>query len=99
MRRTAIAGGSLVTALVAAAAAAPFLSREARSAGGEREAAPACANRVIHDWAANGRVTGTYDAACYLAAIRGLPEDLRAYSTAPDDLHNAFVRALQARDR
>jgi hypothetical protein len=99
MRRSAIAGGSLATTLVAVAASGLFLGREARTAGGASEAAPPCANRVIHDWAANGRVTGTYDAACYLAAIRDLPEDLRAYSTAPDDLRNAFVRALQARDR
>jgi hypothetical protein len=47
---------------------------------------------VLGDWT-DGRVDGQYDAACYLEAIEILPEDVRAYTSAADDI----ARALQAR--
>lgn len=49
-----------------------------------------CASRVISDWADDGQVAGRYQLRCYRAAIRSLPEDLRAYSTAPDDIDRAM---------
>jgi len=51
----------------------------------------ACGSAVVEDWS-DGRIDGTYPQPCYLAAIDALPEDLRAYSTAHDDI----ARALNA---
>ncbi len=56
-------------------------------------AAPAssatCAEKLIDDWADNAEIDGTYPIACYRAAINALPEDLRAYSSAADDIRRA----------
>ena len=51
-----------------------------------------CAKALLKDWS-DGRIDGVYPQVCYLAAIRALPEDLRDYSSAADDLS----RALQQR--
>jgi hypothetical protein len=71
----------LVAVLVACGAAPDAIASER-----------ACAEVVLEDWG-DGRVDGVYPTDCYLAAIEILPEDVRAYSTAVDDLS----RALQAR--
>jgi len=52
-----------------------------------------CAEQIIDDWSDNAEIDGTYPVECYRAAIAALPEDLRAYSSAADDIR----RALQAR--
>ncbi len=48
-------------------------------------ARPACADKVLDDWT-KGTLEPTYSADCYDAAIDALPEDLRAYTTAADDI-------------
>ena len=63
----------------------------------ERSAA-GCAARVTDDWVDDGRVQGTYPLRCYREAIAELPEDLRAYSTAPDDLERAMRSAVHSGD-
>ena len=50
-----------------------------------------CWKQVLNDWS-NGRVIGSYPLHCYREAIRNLPEDLRDYSSAADDI----LAALQA---
>ena len=55
--------------------------------GAERD----CGRAVLHDWS-DGRLDATYSRLCYLAALDGMPEDLRAYTTAQDDI----TRALQS---
>jgi hypothetical protein len=52
----------------------------------------ACQDAVLRDWS-DGRVDGVYAVDCYRAALRDLPEDLRVYSSAADDIN----RALRAR--
>jgi hypothetical protein len=54
--------------------------------------ASACGDRVVADWI-DGRIDGVYPLRCYDEAVDGLPEDVRVYSTAVDDIS----RALQAR--
>lgn len=54
--------------------------------------AAACGQRLVKDWAADARVDGAYSISCYRQAMKSLPEDLRAYSSAPADIY----RALQA---
>ena len=57
-------------------------------------AAPLCADAVVTDWL-DGRIDKRYPPRCYGDALAALPEDVRAYSTAEDDIS----RALQARVR
>jgi hypothetical protein len=73
---------AFVAALLAPALAAPAA------------AAPLCADAVMNDWL-DGRIDKRYPPRCYGAALDALPEDVRAYSTASDDIS----RALQARVR
>jgi hypothetical protein len=61
---------------------------------GGAAAASACAQDVIGDWADNGIVDGTYAPECYENAIAELPEDLRSYSSAADDISRALQQAL-----
>jgi len=59
--------------------------------------AVACRDRVIADWSDNGRIDRAYPLACYRDAVKHLPEDLRSYSSAPDDIRQALTerRSLQ----
>jgi hypothetical protein len=49
----------------------------------------ACGQAVLADWA-DGRIDKTYPDPCYEAAIDVMPEDLRAYTTAKDDISRAL---------
>ena len=61
--------------------------------GGTGAAArPACAEAVLHDWA-RGALGSGYAPECYEAAIDELPEDLRAYTSAADDITRAAISA------
>ena len=53
------------------------------------QAERACGKAVLADWA-DGRIDRSYPDPCYQAAIDVLPEDLRAYSTARDDISRAL---------
>lgn len=77
-----VAGVSAAAAVVAACGARPESTRDARP----------CADVVLADWT-DGRIDGVYETGCYLQAIDALPEDVRAYSSAEDDIS----RAMQAR--
>ena len=57
--------------------------------GGTPAAEQACGETVIVDWA-DGRIDGTYPDPCYKAAIDELPEDVRAYTTAKDEISRAL---------
>jgi hypothetical protein len=58
-------------------------------------AGAACWQLVINDWADNSRVDGRYEIHCYQEALRRLPEDMRAYSTAPDDIARAMREEMR----
>ena len=55
----------------------------------------ACGRDVLVDWRDDGRIEGDYRETCYLAAMDRLPEDLRAYTSAREDI----ARALQSAGR
>ena len=59
---------------------------------GSAGAATTCASRLLDDWR-DGRIDQTYPISCYRDALADLPEDVRVYSTAQNDI----TRALQAR--
>lgn len=54
-----------------------------------------CADAVLRDWTAGTLVGGAYPPNCYQAAIDALPEDLRAYTTAADDIRHAQISATR----
>lgn len=58
-------------------------------------AASDCADAIIQEWA-NGSLASPYPLDCYDAAIDALPEDLRAYTTAADDISRAAIAASRA---
>jgi hypothetical protein len=49
-----------------------------------------CWQRLIDDYS-DGRIDRTYPVACYNQALAHLPEDVRVYSTAEDDIHRALL--------
>lgn len=49
----------------------------------------ACGKAVLADWT-DGRIDRSYPDPCYLAAIDVLPEDVRAYTSAKDDISRAL---------
>jgi hypothetical protein len=51
---------------------------------------------VLNDWS-NGRTIGSYPLHCYRDAIRHLPEDLRDYSSAADDINAAMQAQIAKR--
>ncbi len=61
------------------------------------QAAAPCWERVIADWSDNGRVDHTYPLACYRDAVNHMPEDLRAYSSAPDEIDRALAERRATR--
>jgi hypothetical protein len=77
--------------LVAAAALAAAASLVAAPGA----SAATCWERVISDWR-DGHISGTYSAACFRAALRHLPEDLRIYGSAEEDITRALTRAVAA---
>jgi hypothetical protein len=64
----------------------------AAAASGTAAAKSSCATRLLADWQ-DGRIDRTYPVPCYREALASLPEDVRVYSTAPNDI----TRALHAR--
>ena len=52
-----------------------------------------CWQRLVRDWS-DGRIDGVYSVGCYRAALRKLPQDLRIYSSAPDDIRAALQKRL-----
>ena len=56
---------------------------------------PDCADAVLDDWT-RGTLGSGYSPDCYERAIDALPEDLRAYTTAADDITRAGIAASRA---
>ncbi len=76
------------------ASAALVLALGSPAAG---HAATPCWRSVIADWA-DGHVDGAYPERCYRQAIRNLPEDLRTYSSAADDITRALLQSRRPSD-
>jgi predicted membrane-bound mannosyltransferase len=64
------------------------------TAGPAAAATKPCWKRLINDWY-DGRIDKTYPASCYRAAVKNLPEDVDAYSTAREDLERALLAATR----
>ena len=79
----------LVLLCGAVAALAPLSALGAVS--GNKTTVP-CWKRLMNDWD-DGTINNVYPPACYLAAIKNMPTELKIYSSAREDIE----RALQAR--
>jgi hypothetical protein len=90
-------GLALVALTAIFIAAALTLATTGTDTGATRSKS-ACAKHVITDWANDGVVEGKYRPTCLTEAIRRLPDDLRAYSSAEEDIHNALQRSILRRD-
>ena len=58
-------------------------------------AAASCGESVVTDWS-DGRIDGVYPLHCYQSALDDLPEDVRAYSSAADDISRALEQRVRA---
>jgi hypothetical protein len=58
-------------------------------------AKPACADAVLDDWT-RGTLDSTHPQDCYDAAIEALPEDLRSYTSAADDISRVAISASRS---
>jgi hypothetical protein len=79
-------------AVAAAAVVVAFLVTASPLSAGSLDT---CAQRVIRDWYAGGRVDGVYPLPCYRAAIKALPSDVLQYSDADRDIASALAYARQ----
>jgi hypothetical protein len=57
---------------------------------GSARAAEPCGSAVFDDWL-DGRIEHAYAPRCYQQALDGLPEDVRTYSTAREDIERALL--------
>jgi hypothetical protein len=55
---------------------------------------PGCAVAVLKDWA-DGKLDHRYPVRCYQDALNRMPEDMRSYTTAPDDIQRALLARLR----
>ena len=89
-RRWTVTARRLLTLLLILVAA--FVGAGATAA--QADAATPCWKRLINDWY-DGRIDRIYPASCYRSAIKNLPEDVDAYSTAREDLERALLAAAR----
>lgn len=66
--------------------------------GSTAGAAPTCADVVLRDWE-DGRIDGAYSAKCYREALESMPEDVRVYTSATDDIARARRDAARSSAR
>jgi hypothetical protein len=57
-------------------------------------AAEPCGDKVFDDWL-DGRIEQVYAPRCYREALDALPEDVRTYSTAREDIERALLVRLR----
>jgi hypothetical protein len=90
LRRSFLAALAIVAGLAVVPAAGAVTSASYAAKSG-------CDLKVINDWADNGRVDGTYAIPCYTQAIQRLNSlpDIRGYSSAIDDIHDALLAAIR----
>ena len=81
------------TRVPAALAAAALAAVVALAVAAPAAAGSGCAAAVIKDWR-NARLHANYAPECYRQALAELPEDIRIYSSAADDINRALIASL-----
>lgn len=74
-----------------------LLAAGALSASTHALAAERCSERVLHDWRQDGAIRDAYSISCLREAQRNLPEDVRLYSSAADDITRALAHHVAVR--
>jgi hypothetical protein len=59
---------------------------------------PSCAETLLQDWYDDGAFVTAYDPDCYRDALRVLPEDVRVYTSAVDDIERALREVVAGGD-
>jgi hypothetical protein len=77
----------VLVALLAITAVASALTTSGLAAPGQGNS---CGDAVLRDWRTDGAIGRSYEAGCYLDAIESLPEDVRAYTSAEEDIERAL---------
>lgn len=62
------------------------------------EAETSCWERVLHDWSRDALGPG-YRISCYQEALTRLPDDIRTYSSAPNDIQRAMLQAIRLKSK
>jgi hypothetical protein len=75
--------------LIVAAACAAILPSVGAAA-----TSPRCGAAVLKDWS-DGKLDRTYPVRCYQDALDRMPEDMRSYTSAPDDIQRALLARLR----
>jgi hypothetical protein len=55
-----------------------------------------CWQELVEDWS-DGAISNLYPIRCYRQALRNMPEDVRLYSSASDDINRALTRRVVSR--
>src|SRR5215218_8431846 len=86
-------GGAAVSSLMAglALAAAVAASPTEAQAAGQNP----CWRAVVADWG-NGGIDRRHRVGCYRSSLRNLPEDIRTYTTAEDDIRRALLEEIRS---
>jgi hypothetical protein len=79
--------GKLILAAACCVAALPPTGAAGATSG--------CGAAVLKDWS-DGKLNRTYSIRCYQAALNRMPEDMRSYTTAPDDIQRALLAQVRA---
>jgi hypothetical protein len=58
-------------------------------------AAQPCWKVIMDDWYKDARIDGSYSQACYKAADKNIPQDLRDYSDLPNEIARARLRDVR----
>ncbi|HYZ78895.1 MAG TPA: hypothetical protein VE596_16145 [Gaiellaceae bacterium] len=53
-----------------------------------------CGGAVLKDWS-DGKLDRVYPVRCYQDALNRMPEDMRSYTSAPDDIQRALLAQLR----
>ena len=53
-----------------------------------------CSAAVLKDWS-DGKLDRVYPVRCYQDALNRMPEDMRSYTSAPDDIQRALLARLR----
>jgi hypothetical protein len=91
--RVAVVAGVLIAAVLLVVVFAVHRGGGARAAASQSPKPTSCESRLLRDWG-DGRIDGTYPLACYRAALKSLPADLKVYSSAPDDIRQALSQRI-----
>ena len=85
---------NLLIATVALVCALAVVAASPAGAAPAKSKTP-CWKTLINDWY-DGRIDGVYPVHCYREALKHLPADVDAYSSARDDIKQALQRRIQS---